>query len=120
MTKLTVVPSAAESRGVGPAPAQSGLTPIPAALQKAWINLAGATAIDPIEHGILYAAADALVEVYPPYPPASAITTPIPAAEAVDAARALLLVAAAESASVEERLRIARVLRILGRLGSKG
>lgn len=120
MVRLTAVPSAGASREVDSTAVDTEPTPMPAALHEAWLYLAGAAVVDPNEHALVYAAADALVDVYPPYPPAVAAPTAVPPAEAVDAARALLLAAAADSTAVEERLRIARVLRILSRRGSTG
>jgi len=88
-------------------------TPIPAAIADAWQCLAAAVADDMCSDIALTKAADALVDVYPPYPPAASATVTIPQSEAVRGARAALARAAAVAGGVEERLRIAAVVHML-------
>ena len=93
-------------------------TPIPAAIEEAWQFIAAAVADDVFADIALTRAADALVDVYPPYPPAAATVT-IPQAEAVSAALAALARAAAGARGVEERLRVAAVVHMLGDLDGR-
>lgn len=88
-------------------------TPIPPPIEEAWRLLAAAAARDVFAEITLAQAADALVDVYPPYPPAPAPTESIPQDEAVTAARAALARAAAATGSAEEQLRIATTLHFL-------
>ena len=88
-------------------------TPIPARIEEAWRLIAGAAARDVLADITLSEAADALVDVYPPYPPAQAPAEAISQDEAVTAARAVLARAAATAGSAEEQLRIATTLHLL-------
>lgn len=88
-------------------------TPIPAAIAEAWQFLAAAVADDLWSDIALTKAADALVDVYPPYPPAAAAPVTLPQSEAVRGARAALARAAAAAGGIEERLRVAAVVHML-------
>lgn len=86
---------------------------IPPAIEEAWLHLAGAIADDVFDEITIGQAAELLVEVYPPYPPAAFVARTVPHRMAVQAARVALRRAAADASTVEEQLRVARVLRLL-------
>lgn len=83
------------------------------AIEEAWLHLAGAIAADVFDEITIGEAAELLVDVYPPYPPAAFVERTVPQRAAVLAARVALRRAAADAATAEEQLRVARVLRLL-------
>ena len=89
---------------------------MPPLLHESWVHLCSATADDPSECAALFDAADALVDVFPPYPPAQPPLQVVPLPVALAAARTSLNAAASASTCIEERLRISRTLRILRRI----
>lgn len=88
--------------------------PMPAWVDEAWRALAAAVPVDTHARLVLAEAAATLVEVTPPYPPLPDPGRPGMAQhEAVATARAALHAGVRDSRSGEERLRLARTLRLL-------
>ena len=109
---LTAVASGDQQAASG----DTGATAIPPLIHAAWVHLSSATTDAPLQHAAVFDAAEALVDVSPPYPPAQPPLQVVPLSVAVAAARTCLHEAARESTSIEERLRISRTLRILRRV----